>query len=208
MTRCRRSGREFFELCSGLLQLPLEIAVRQCRARFPPGKGPLHLQADMHLVLSHRRRRDLNSRCQAAATARYKTANPTGLVARLEPTTAEDERCGLNRAQPFDLFAGTRLIGANNDTRRVCNGGFLTVGEVRETECDVTDEQGGTFTLSHQQVCRSTRLAWAITVTSSQSREFDCSVCLWDLGSPHYTKRHLYVAMSRVRRPESLVVAP
>ncbi len=106
MNRCRRSSREFFDFCRSLLRPSLEAAVQQCRARFPPGAGPLHCQADMHLVLSHRRRRELNARCQAAAAARYKAAKPTGLVVRLEPANAEDGG-GLNRAQPFDLFEGT-----------------------------------------------------------------------------------------------------
>ena len=202
MTRCRRSGRAFFDACLGLL--PLWTAVQACCSRYPPRSGPLHLQADMHLVLSHRRRMKLNALCQEAAVARYRTATPEGLVVLVQPPS--DGECGLNRAQSFELFEGTRLMGANNDTNGVVNGGFLTVGGVREGDCDVTDERGDSFTLTHAQVGRSTRLAWAITVTASQSREFDCSVCLWDLGSRHYTKRHLYVAMTRVKRPDTLVV--
>ena len=82
------------------------------------------------------------------------------------------------------------------------------MGAVRESDCDVRDELGNTFALSHEQVCRSTRLAWVITVTASQSREFECAVCLWDSDSRHYSTRHLYVAMSRAKRPETHVVAP
>ena len=126
----------------------------------------------------------------------------------MEPEGSEDGRAALNRAQPFDLFEGARLIGVNHECRNIVNGGFLTVEAVRESDCDVRDELGDTFALSHEQVCRSTRLAWAITVTASQSREFECAVCLWDLDSRHYSMRHLYVAMSRVKRPETLVVAP
>ena len=204
MARCRRCGRAFFDTCLGLLQMPLEAAVRACCSRYPPRAGPPHLQAEMHLVLSHRRRMELNTLCQAAAVARYRAATPEGLVVLVQPPS--DGECGLNRAQSFELFEGTRLMGANNDTKGVVNGGFLTAGEVREGDCDVTDEWGASCTLTHAQVGRSTRLAWAITVTASQSREFDCSVCLWDLGSRHYSMRHLYVAMTRVRRPDTLVV--
>jgi hypothetical protein len=160
----------------------------------------------MHLVLSHRRRRRLNALCQEAAAARYRAAHPEGRIVKIEPPG--DEERGLNKAQPFELFQGTQLIGVNNETANVVNGGFMTVGEVREADCDVTNEFGAVFKLTHEHIGRSARLAWAITVTSSQSREFDCRVCIWDLGSPYYTTRHLYVAMSRVKRPAALVVAP
>ena len=111
MQRCRRNGREYFDFCRGLLPLSLEAAVEQCRARFPPGPGTLYLQAALHLVLSHRRRRRVNTVRQEAAAARYRAACPQGLVVRLEPEGSEDGRTALNRAQPCDLFAGMRRIG-------------------------------------------------------------------------------------------------
>jgi hypothetical protein len=202
LTRCRRAQQEFFNLCQGLLEMPLADAVQHCRDTFPQGPGPLHLQGDMHLTLSHKRRVKLNALCQKAAAARYRAANPEGRVVSIEP----EEDSGNNTAQAFELFEGTRLMGANNETAAVVNGVFLNVGAVRDEDCDVTDEFGSTFALSFKALARSTRLRWAITVTSSQSREFDCPVVLWDLGSPHYSLRHLYVAMTRVRRPGSLVV--
>lgn len=53
------------------------------------------------------------------------------------------------------------------------DGVFLTVGQVRGELYDVTDELGKCFALSLLAVARSARLAWAITVTSSQGQEFD-----------------------------------
>ena len=53
------------------------------------------------------------------------------------------------------------------------NGVFLTVGQVRGKLYDVTDEFGKYFALSLLAVARSARLAWAITVTSSQGQELD-----------------------------------
>ncbi len=82
----------------------------------------------------------------------------------------------------------------------------MTVGAVRENDCDVVDEFGNSSTLSFATIARSARLAWAITIDSSQSREFECPVVLWDLGSRFYTLRRLYVAITRVRRPDRLVV--
>ena len=205
MERCRRSGREFFDFCCGLLSMQLDEAKAVCRARFPPGPGPLHLQAEMHLVLSHRRRLRLNELCQEAAAARYRSANPGGLVVRLKP---EHEAGSANLAQPFDLFEGTRLLGVNGSCRRIVSGSLLVVGQVRTEDCDVTDEYGNSFALSHQQLGRCTRLAWAITVTASQSREFEGSICLWDLGNPYYSGRHLYTAITRAKGAAGVVVAP
>ncbi len=208
LTHCwRTKEREFFDLCQSLLTMPSAAAVQQCRAQFPAAAGPLHLQGEMHLVLSHRRRVKLNKLCQAAAVERYRAENPDGRVVDVELPPGCVEKSTLNLAQPFQLCEGTRLIGANSETTNVVNGVFMTVHEIREEDCSVTDEFGNEFALTFEAITRSTRLAWAITVTSSQSREFDCPVVLWDLGSPFYSLRHLYVAMTRVRRPDALVVA-
>ena len=168
------------------------------------GLVPAHLQAETHLVLSHRRRTTLNDACQVDAVRRYRAANPEGLVVEIK---AVSEESGLNHQQDFELSEGTKLIGANNDLKSVVNGGFMTVKEVRATDCDILDEFGVEFTLTHAQVARCSRLAWAITVTSSQSREFDGKVCLWDLGSKHYSRAHLYVAATRVKHGSLLIVA-
>ena len=68
------------------------------------------------------------------------------------------------------------------------------------------DKFGNSSTLTFATNARSARLAWAITIDSSQSREFECPVVLWDLGSRFYTLRRLYVAITRVKRPDRLVV--
>ena len=208
LTRCRRTQTGYFNFCQSLLSMSLEAARQHCRGRFPPAAGiPLHLQGTMHLVLSHRRRVHLNRICQEAAVERYRAENPNGRVALVEPPAPQEQEAGrLNLAQTFELFEGTRLIGASNETAGVVNGVFLTVGQVRNEDCDVTDEFGNCFSLTFAAIARSARLAHAITVTSSQSREFDCPVVIWDLDSPRYTRKYLYVAMTRVRRPEVLVV--
>ena len=125
-------------------------------------------------------------------------------MALVEPPAQGEESSKV--AQAFELFEGTRLVGANNETRGIFNGVFMTVGAVREDDCDVVDEFGNSSTLSFATIARFARLAWAITIDSSQSREFECPVVLWDLGSRFYTLRRLYVAITRVKRPDRLVV--
>jgi ATP-dependent exoDNAse (exonuclease V) alpha subunit len=208
LTRCWRTSQvEFFDFCQSLLTMPLDEAVQLCRSRFPPTRGRAHhLQGEMHLVLSHRRRVKINKLCQEAAVKKYRAENPEGRVALVEPAAQEEGQSSTKVAQTFELFAGTRLVGANNETACILNGVFMTVGAVREDDCDVVDEFGNSSTLTFAAIARSTRLAWAITIDSSQSREFECPVVLWDLGSRFYTLRRLYVAITRVKRPDRLVV--
>ena len=208
LTRCWRTSQvDFFDFCQSLLSMPLEAAVELCRSRFPPTRGRAHhLQGEMHLVISHRRRVKINALCQAAAVKKYKAGTPEGRVVLVEPPAQEEGQSSLKIAQPFELFEGTRLVGANNETTGIFNGVFMTVGQVRDGDCDVTDEFGNASMLTFAAMARSTRLAWAITIDSSQSREFECPVVLWDLGSRFYTLRRLYVAITRVKRPDRLVV--
>jgi ATP-dependent exoDNAse (exonuclease V) alpha subunit len=122
---------------------------------------------------------------------------------------APEEDAGLNTQQDFELFAGTRLIGANNETRAVVNGGFVLIKSVSDEGCLVEDEAGEEHELTAAQITRSTRLAWAITIAASQSREFGGRVAIWDTESPHFSRAHLYTALTRVNIGEpgcSLVV--
>jgi hypothetical protein len=72
---------------------------------------------------------------------------------------APEEDTGLNAQQDFEIFAGTRLIGANDETKAVVNGGFLLVKRVSDEACLVEDEAGEEYELSLSQITRSTRLA-------------------------------------------------
>jgi hypothetical protein len=209
LARCWRTSQvDFFNFCQSLLTMPLAAAVQHCTSRLPPAKGHLlHMQCEMHLVISRRRRVQLNKLCQEAAVKKHRAKKPEGRVATImEPPVQEEGHRRQNFAQAFELFEGTRLVGASNETRGIISGVFLTVGEVRDDDCDVTDEFGNFAALTFAAIARSARLAWAMTVDSSQSREFECPVVLSDLGSRFYSLGRLYVAITRVRRPERLVV--
>jgi hypothetical protein len=202
LSRCRRSNPEHFHLCLGVLEGPLENSVEHLRHEFPMDWGqPAHRQGDLHLVLSHRRRVALNGACQREAVARYLAENPGAPLLSID--APEEELGPLNIQQEFQLFPGTRLIGANSETRAVVNGGFLLVKSLTEGGCLVEDEAGEEFELTAAQVTRSTRLAWAITITASQSREFGGRVAIWDADSPHFSRAHLYTALTRVKIGEA-----
>jgi hypothetical protein len=149
----------------------------------------------------------LNEACQREAVELYRAENPgCPLLAVAAP---EEEVGALNAQQSFQIFPGTRLIGANNETKGIVNGGFLLVKAVSAEGCLVEDEAGEGHELTTAQVARSTRLAWAITITASQSREFGGRVAIWDTESRHFSRAHLYTALTRVKIGEpgcSLVV--
>jgi hypothetical protein len=155
LTRCLRSNREHFDFCLNLCDMPLDEAKALCWSTFAPRDDePVYKQADVHLAVSHRRRVNLNDQCQRDAVKRYRRAYPDGRVVHIGDAACE----GLNKPQEFDLFSGTRLIGACDDCG-VVNGGFMTMGALRENDCDVTNEFGASFILTHLQVAKSTRLA-------------------------------------------------
>eukprot|EP00973_Karenia_brevis_P047326 6570044-Karenia_brevis.AAC.1 len=60
----------------------------------------------------------------------------------------------MNRPQDFELFAGTRLLGANNEVKGVINGGLLLVTDVRADGCTVRDEQGRDVELTLEQIAK------------------------------------------------------
>lgn len=208
LTQCRRSTTEHFDLCLSVLDGDLAAAVEHVKLEFPPRRFVLdHEQGDFHLVLSHRRRMALNDACQRAAHARYCEERPGAPVLLISESEIDLKK--LNMQQTFMLFPGTHLIACNSDVKGIVNGAFLKVTGVSEEGCTVDDDEGGSHELTADQVSRSTRLAWAITITSSQSREFSGRVAIWDADSPYFTRAHLYTALTRVKIGEagcSLVV--
>ena len=202
LTRCRRSNREHFDRCLSLLGMPLEAAkqklLTECAGSWE--------DAEQHLVLSHRRRMRLNALCQR------KAAKACGESMRASVRIASDAHQqggqSMNRPQDFELFVGTRLLGANNEVKGIVNGGLLLVTEVSAGGCTVRDERDKDVALTLEQVTKCTRLAWAMTITSCQSREFDGKVAVWDLDSKHFSLAHLYVAATRVKHGSRLVVVP
>jgi hypothetical protein len=58
---------------------------------------------------------------------------------------------------------------------------------------------GGGPTLSLEQAKRYLRLSFAQTYASCQGTEFDWTLRLHDIESPRFTKRHLFVGLSRAK---------
>ncbi len=187
LTQCRRSDGDLFAWYSSLIhggaryELDLSTVLAEARARFCL-QGP----AQYNLCVSHRKRIQLNRE----ANERERRGHPAVLV-RAAPNA---------RAQDMWVWPGLRLLGCAGH-RRIRNGvlyeveavgdDFLTVGEGR---------------LTFPQAIASLRLAYAQTYASCQGTEFSGSLALWDTTNRHFSRRHLFVALSRAKRAEDICV--
>ncbi len=210
LTENVRCDKAHFDWYCRIPGMDLESAKAAARARHGAGVG----SAQWNLVKSHYRRMQLNDTLQTAATRAYLAAGGADLVRVVEEEEEERKkkrrRVSLNRAQPYDLWPGTRLIGSDNENTHIVNGALLDVtgvdvdrGVVRL--CDV--ERKVEFELTAEQVAKHTRLRWAVTYPTMQGRTTDETVRLWDLDSRHFTLEDLYIGVSRVSRGENVSVA-
>jgi hypothetical protein len=98
------------------------------------------------------------------------------------------------------LWPGIELLGSAG-SRRIRNGVLYTVTAVDHDTVTLGDIQ-----LTHVQAAASLRLAYARTYASIQGTEFNGTVALWDTDSGHFSKRHLFVALSRAKNAADLHV--
>jgi len=206
LTQGHRSDKAHFDYYCRIPGMDLGAAVEGARARHPVAPGT---SADWNLTISHHRRMMLNHNLQEAATRAYKAAGGTSIV-RIDPEEEDEEetarkkrRICKNRAQAYDLWPGTRLIGATSETKHIVNGALFDVTAVsNDEEIKVTlkdIETNVEFTLTPEQVAKHTRLRWAVTYPAIQARTLDGTVRLWDSDSKHFTIEALYVGLSRAK---------
>ena len=165
-------------------QVPLPEAVREARRRFPRRGEP-----DVSLVISHAKRLQINER------ENRRLAPADALVVQYEARGAVP----TNAPQTMRVWPGLRLIGAGG---KVQKGTFLTVEAV---EGDVVRlESGQSF--AGPELQKHTRLSSAITYASVQGLTLRGRVWLYDVESPHFTLKHLYMGCSRATNSELLSV--
>jgi hypothetical protein len=58
----------------------------------------------------------------------------------------------------------------------------------------------GVGTMTFEQATAHLRLSYAQTYASCQGTEFAGSLSLWDCAHKHFTRRHLFVALSRAKQ--------
>jgi hypothetical protein len=187
LTECRRGDRTLFDFYSSLIpggiraELPVHACVAQAKAVFR-SSAP----ARWNLVISHRWRCAINAE-------RNRADAPPGAVL-LE---VGGRRTRGNGAQSMLLWAGIQLFGCTT-AASVRNGCLYTVESVDGQAKTLTLE--GVGTMSFEQAKVHLRLSYAQTYASCQGTEFAGSLCLWDTSHKHFSRRHLFVGLSRARQ--------
>ena len=89
------------------------------------------------------------------------------------------------------------MLGCTSASERIGikNGCTYIIEEVGET----IKLKGIEPRLDLEQVKNYLRLAYARTYASVQGTELEGAVCLADIAHPRFTKRHLYVGLSRCK---------
>ncbi|OLP75717.1 hypothetical protein AK812_SmicGene44442 [Symbiodinium microadriaticum] len=165
-------------------QVPLPAAVREARRRFPRRGEP-----DVSLVISHAKRLQINDR------ENRRLAPADALVVPYEARGAVP----TNAPQTMRVWPGLRLIGAGG---KVQKGTFLTVEAVEGDLVRLESRQ----CFAGQELLKHTRLCSAITYASVQGLTLRGRVWLYDVESPHFSIKHLYMGCSRATSSELLSV--
>ena len=197
LRECKRSGAELFDWFSSLIDAgsrahaPLPEVNAAARRAFT-FTGP----ADHNLVISHARRIQVNHRLNKLA----RSQQPAGACLFLR---ALPQRGQLNAAQPMWLWPGRDLLACcPSEKKGLRNGVAYTVQSWDEEHAHLA----GGVSLAHAQAKSWLRLAHAQTYASCQGSEFAGSLRLHCTDSPRFTRRHLFVGLSRAREA-SLVSA-
>ena len=95
------------------------------------------------------------------------------------------------------IWPGIQLLGSvPTEKRGIRNGCLYTVQSIDKEGITLCD---GSVTLTFEQVKAWLRLSFAQTYASVQGTEFTGRLRLHDVSHPFFTRRHLFVGLSRGR---------
>jgi hypothetical protein len=95
------------------------------------------------------------------------------------------------------LWSGLQLFGCSSVAKAGRNRCLYTV-ESLDTEAKTLVLEGA-GSLTFDQARTWLRLSYAQTFASCQGTEFEGSLCIWDTAHRHFSRKHLFVALSRAR---------
>ena len=195
LRECRRSEKELFNFYSSLIEggsrwfNPLKEVLQKAREDFH-FQGP----ARHNLVISHVRRikinRELNNHFKPE-------------VARFVAQKAEKGQ--LCKAQNMWIWQGLELLGCSQASKRGIRNNVLYVVQSWDEEQVIIQRKGKEeqITLTYPQMSLL-RLSYAQTYASCQGTEFDEPLRLHDTDNRNFTKKHLFVALSRAKRSDMI----
>ena len=188
LTTCRRSDQKHFDLYTNLHE-DLPTAIAAVRATFPRATA---MDAGLHLCISHRKRRSINSMRQEAFAIDQQT---------LEIPSHDGEAS-------YQLCVGTPLVGSCT-IRRIVNGAFYTVQSIVDgifIKDSLTDE---ILECTVEQISKNTCLAHSVVYNRCQGCTVgDQNVILHCFASNFFRRPHLYVGLSRVANGNQIRIAP
>ena len=195
LTECRRSDTVLFDFYSSLTpggvkyDEPLCDILQSAKETFTYS-GPCR----WNLVISHRRRVQINRELN------HYFKPPGAIYLR---TGLQHSRFGLNTPQSMWLWPGIELYACVPTERRgLRNQVLYTVESIGDD--DIRLSCG--IVLSYEEAKRYMRLSYAQTYASCQGTEFEGTLRLHDTGNKHFTKRHLFVGLSRGKRADEISV--
>jgi ATP-dependent exoDNAse (exonuclease V) alpha subunit len=174
LTRCRRSDQIHFDFYTGLpdnLQSAINLTMQRYKKRS---------KIDLHLVISHRHRRELNTKEQELFSQ--------GKMSILIPEHDES---------PYNCVIGTPIIGTCTN-RKIINGAFYEVININPLQIKdtLTDD---ILSCTPDLLSKNTSLAHSVVYNKAQGLTIKNKViCLHDMQSKHFKRNHLYVGLSRV----------
>jgi hypothetical protein len=192
LTECRRSDVELFNFYSTLvlggLRFVTELGqvIQEARELFTyPGL------CENNFCLSHRTRMRLNRE----------------LCLALKPAGAILLRCQQVKGQALAqnpciwLWVGMHLLGATQSAKKGIRNGLLYRVVAIDLEGEQATLEHGDFrqALSFKEVTAYLRISFARTYASIQGDEVTGSLRLHDTKSKFFTRKHLYVGLSRAR---------
>ena len=183
LTRCRRSDQAHFDFYCGLPQ-DVSLAIKKAKKRYAQWE-----HADLHAVISHAKRRKINSAMQQEACE--------GQQCVRIPSGVDPE---------FDCFPGTKLVGCAN-TGKFVNSAWYTVLAVGETILLEDQHDKSTFEVTPEVLSKNAMLAYAVTYHRLQGATQTGTLCLHGMDSKHFQRHHLYVGLSRVTHGENAYIA-
>ena len=145
--------------------------------------------ADLHVCISHKRRRMISSSKQErAAEGKECVKIPDG------------DDAG------YKCYVGTRLVGSSTSSRVVNGGRYLVtkIGECVSLVDELTKEE---FEMTTEAISKRCLLAHAMTYNKVQGSTENGTVMLHDTSSNFFRKCHLYVGLSRATTGSNVFIA-
>ena len=151
-----------------------------------------------NLVISHNKRIKINKELNNY----YKTKEAVFL--KIKPQKGQ-----LCKAQSMWIWRGLELLGSTQSSKKGIRNNVMYVVEQINDDNIIMKKRGSeeSITLSKEQVGAYLRLSYAVTYASVQGTEFSESLRLHDTNNSHFTKKHLFVAISRGKKKDLIDVA-